>query len=136
MVKVFAVVLESNRFIILPENWIKKPIEGEYSVAFYSEEVTDEPNFGLERKFYFDGTNPNCYSIYVAKYFEKIENAQAYIQKKRPIYAKRKLFKKFDVATVVDSINVSVSFFESFLLVQLHTILHYMYVFVCVIGFR
>lgn len=114
---VFAVVLESNKFIILPENWIQHPIEGEYSVAFHSKKVNDKPDFGLEQKFYFDDKKPNCYSVYVAEEFEKIENAEKYIQKKRPIYAKRKLFKKFDVATLVDSINVSVSIFDSFPLV-------------------
>lgn len=90
--EVFAVVLQSNRFLILSKNWLQDPTEGKHTVRFFCNQSGAAADFSLDQKIYFDSDQPNCYSVYVTKGFRSKQQAEKYTSWKRPIYMKKIYF--------------------------------------------
>lgn len=67
----FVVVLQVEKLICIPENWVQNQTIGEESLIFFSNKNTDTPKFDLEQKYYFTEDSPACYNARVCQRFGK-----------------------------------------------------------------
>lgn len=85
--ELFAVLLKQKRFIIVPKKWIENPsISKDATKVFFSADSEDSPDFNLEIKYYFNSNHKACYEAYVMRKFNDRQQAQSYIEWKRPVF--------------------------------------------------
>lgn len=86
--ELFAVLLKQERFIIVPRKWIENPsISKNVTEVFYSADSEDSSDFNSEIKYFFNPNHKACYEAYAIRKFDDCQQAENYIEWKRPVFS-------------------------------------------------
>lgn len=69
---VFAVILESKRHIVVPDNWVQNPTISGKTKIFFSPDARAQPNFNLGQKYLFNKNMSNVYEGYALNILVRI----------------------------------------------------------------
>lgn len=71
---VFAILLISKQFIVVPNDWVKNKKLCEITTIFSSPDKHAVPDFTLDEKYLFDGSKANVYAGFIMKQFGNFRN--------------------------------------------------------------